>query len=244
MIGIWECRRLRPRGCAADWDSAWHQHRPEDTCSTRRAYADVRAESASTKMASLRPASRAPIQAPPSSTSSQVSVGASSSQSDPGANSIRSNTKCRSATSRVLSSDSRRCWRLARGALAAGGRDRVVGMQRSLSAVVEQAEGCLASLLDLDGNDSSAHRMDRTGRDENCLAIFDAAPLDQFGNGARLDRRPQFARAQPALQSQRYPGIGGCRENVPGLALPVRQTDRLRVGIAGMNLDRQRLMGK
>ena len=124
------------------------------------------------------------------------------------------------------------------------GRHGVACVKFTLPAVVEKAEGGVASLLDLGDDKSGPDGVDRTGGHENGIVLLNEVPLNQVYNRAVLDGRPQLGGSELPLQSDSNFGAGRCGKNIPSLGLSVRQANRLREGIVGVNLDGQRFLCK
>src|SRR6476469_2003093 len=125
-----------------------------------------------------------------------------------------------------------------------GNGDGAVFVQLALPAVVKQTEGRIAILLDLGKHDAGAYGVDRTGGDEDDVVCCDRPPFGQAGNRTVPDRRTQFLWREMLFQSNGNPRVWLCREDVPCLGLAVRQADRARECVVGMNLDRQWLTGE
>ena len=116
-------------------------------------------------------------------------------------------------------------------------------MQLAPPSIVEHAKRRIAVLLDLGDRESRSDRVDRPRRHENDVVLKDGMPLDKVGDGAVVDRATQLLRRDPLLQSYGNLRAGICRKNVPGLGLAPRQSNGLRVGVVGMDLDGEVLLG-
>jgi hypothetical protein len=112
-------------------------------------------------------------------------------------------------------------------------------VQFTLPAVIEQPERGVAALLDFRQHDTGAERVDGAGRDEDDIACGDWTPLHQVDDRAGGDRRPQFLRRYPALQTNADLRVRFRRKDVPGFALAVWHSDRAGEGVVRMDLDRQ-----
>src|SRR3981081_743830 len=78
-----------------------------------------------------------------------------------------------------------------------GHGDAVVFVQFARTAIVEQAEGRVAMLLNFGEHDAGADGVDGAGRDENDVAWRRRAPINQIDDRTIPDRRPQFLRRYP-----------------------------------------------
>src|SRR5579863_1368345 len=77
----------------------------------------------------------------------------------------------------------------------------VVDVQFARSAIVEQAERGVATLLYFGQHDTSAESMDGAGRDEDDIAFRNWTPLNQFNDRTVRDRCPQFLWRYTSLQA-------------------------------------------
>src|ERR1700730_3416222 len=82
-----------------------------------------------------------------------------------------------------------------------GHRDAIVFVQFARTAIVEQAEGRVAMLLNFGEHDTGADGMDGAGGNEDDVAWRNAAPVHQFDDRTIPDRGPQFLRRYPVFQS-------------------------------------------
>src|SRR5258706_9134018 len=175
--------------------------------------------SASRNFASPANAFNSPIRAWPSMTKSHVSCSAWSSQFDFDKRSIRSSTNGDEQGSGIGEAPlnglafSQSCMR---------GRHGVVDVKFSLPAVVEKAEGHVASLLDLGNHESRADGMNRTSWHENDVVLQDQVPLNQVRNRAILDRRTQLGGGKLPLQSDDDFVAGRSGKNIQSLGLALR----------------------
>ena len=68
-----------------------------------------------------------------------------------------------------------------------------------------------------------------------------APPHDKVRDRAVVDGFAQLLRSHALLQAEGDLGLGSGTQDVPGLGFAVRQSDRLRIRIVGMDLDGKRL---
>ena len=123
-------------------------------------------------------------------------------------------------------------------------RDTGVFMQFALPAVVEQTERRVALLLYFGQHDTGADGVDGAGRNVDHVPGDNGPPVDEIDDRAVLDRCAQLLGGYPMLQSSADPRIRPGREDVPRFALAIRHPHRARVGVVGVNLDRQGLAGE
>ena len=107
----------------------------------------------------------------------------------------------------------------------------------SLTAMVEQAEGCLTALLDLGDYQPRADCVNRPGGDENDIVWEYGLPHDKIRNGAVVHCPAQLLSGEPATEAECYPGTGRRTKDVPRLRFTIRQSHRARIRIVGMDLD-------
>ncbi len=122
--------------------------------------------------------------------------------------------------------------------------ESVINMKLPMAAVVEKAKCGVASLLNLRDHQSRTDGVDRAGRHEYSVASRDRAPGNEVSYGAIVDGQAQLPRRQGMLQTEGNGCAKLSTKYVPRFRLAVRQTDRLREGVAGMHLNRQRLAGQ
>ena len=121
-----------------------------------------------------------------------------------------------------------------------GDRQCVFDMQFALPAMIEQAIGRVAALLDLGDDQPAANGMDRARRHEDGLAGLDVAPGDQILDRAVDRRGAQVAQVDLLLQAECYPRLIVRSQNIPGFRLAIRQPRRLRSRVTRVDLDGQR----
>ena len=110
-------------------------------------------------------------------------------------------------------------------------------MQFALSAVVEKPERRVAALLDLGQDDARADGVDGAGGNKDDVAFRDPMPLNQFNDRVGLDRGTQFLWRDTPLQPDADLRVRFRGQDVPCFGLAVRDPDRVRKGIVGMDLN-------
>ena len=120
-------------------------------------------------------------------------------------------------------------------------RDRAIDVKLALAAVIEQAERCVAALLDLGNDKPGADRVDRSGGHGDGVVRNHGPPHDKIRDRAVVHGLAQLLAREPPIEADGDLGSGRGAEDIPGFGLAVRQPHRLRIGIVGMDLDGQRL---
>ncbi len=83
--------------------------------------------------------------------------------------------------------------------------------------------------------------MDGPGGDENAVALRDRLPHNKIRDRSVLAGLAQLLRSQTPFQAQGDLGFRSSAQDVPGFGLAVLQSDRLRIRIVRVNLNRERL---
>ena len=118
-------------------------------------------------------------------------------------------------------------------------------MQFARAAVVVEAIGHVAVLLDLDQADAGADGVDRPRRDVEEIARFDPVPFEQVLDPAIERSGTQFLLAHRFAQADAKPRVAVSRDDQPAffLARPA-QPGGFRLVVVGMELDREFVAGE
>ena len=117
-------------------------------------------------------------------------------------------------------------------------------MKLALAAVIEKAECRVAALLDLCNDEVGADRVDGAGRHGDDIARRHRLPRDEIRDRAVVDGLTQVLRRHLPVRAEGDLGSGCRAQNIPSFGLAVRQSNRLRISIVGMDLDGERLAGE
>ena len=116
-------------------------------------------------------------------------------------------------------------------------RDCAFDVKLTLPTVIEQAEGCVAALLDLGNDEPRADRVNRPGGHVDDVVRRHGLPYDKIRDRAVVHGLAQLLLSQPPIEAQGDLGSRSRAEDVPGFGLAVRQSHRLRIRVVWMNLD-------
>src|SRR5258708_12302630 len=94
-------------------------------------------------------------------------------------------------------------------------------MEFALSAMIEQAECCIAALLNLCDDKSRADCVDGPGGDENAVALRDRLPHNKILDRSVLPGLAQLLRRQTPFQAQDPLCFRRTPNHIPTLVLPV-----------------------
>jgi hypothetical protein len=117
----------------------------------------------------------------------------------------------------------------------------VINVKLTIAAMVEQAEGGIAALLDLRDHETRTDGVDSAGWHHHRVTGHHGAPCHELGNRTVVDGLTQSRRRHGLLQAEGNGCAGPGTEDVPGFAFAVRQTYRLRKDIIWMHLNGQGL---
>ena len=123
-------------------------------------------------------------------------------------------------------------------------RNRSFNVEFALTPVIENAVRGVAALLNLCNDEVGADRMDRSRRHRHDVPCRHRLPRDKLRDRAVFDGLTKILRRCLLSEAERNLCSGCSAYNVPSLSLAVRQSNRLRVSIVGVDLDGQRLAGE
>src|SRR5258708_17432682 len=98
-------------------------------------------------------------------------------------------------------------------------------MEFALSAMIEQAECCIAALLNLCDDKSRADCVDGPGGDENSVALRHRLPHNKIRDRSVLSGLAQVLRSQTPFHAPGDLGFRSSAQDIPGLGLSVLQFD-------------------
>jgi len=119
--------------------------------------------------------------------------------------------------------------------------ERAFNVQLALTAVVKQAEGSVAALLNLCNDKASADGVNGAGWNGDDFTDRNSPPNNKVSDRPIVRRRSQLLRRHLLLQAKGYFGARSSAQDVPRFSLSIRQTHRLCMHIVGMHLNRKRL---